>query len=232
MSKLVCIAIDDEPLALELIKDNIKRIEFLNCIGTFTSVLKAEEFLKSNKVDLLFLDIQMPSKSGVEFAKSLKDEMFIFTTAFESYALEGFELSAIDYVLKPIRSDRFEKACLKAKEWYDLKRSDSQNKEDSIIIRSEHSFIKLFIDEILYIEGLKDYVKVHVKNQTKPYLTRCNLKTIGDKLPNSIFKRVHKSYIVNLNCITRLDSDKIHLDSVTLPIGDAYKIEIKSVFKS
>lgn len=232
MNKLKCIAIDDEPLALELIVDNIKRIEFLECIGTFNSAIKAEEFINSTSVDLLFLDIQMPAMSGVEFARKLNDKMFIFTTAFENYALEGFELSAIDYILKPIRFDRFEMACAKAKEWFELKRSDNQNKENSIIIRSEHSFIKLMYADVLYIEGLKDYVKIHVKNSSKPHLTRCNLKTIGDKLPFNKFKRVHKSYIVNTDSITKIETDKIQLSSLSIPLGEAYKNELRSLFKS
>lgn len=229
MTELKCIAVDDEPLALELIADNIKRIPFLKCIGTFNSAIRAGEFLKSNSVDLIFLDIQMPGLSGVEFAKTINDSMIIFTTAYDDYAVEGFDLAAVDYVLKPIIFNRFEKACLKAKEFFELKQRSV--KDQSITIRSDHKTIKLLLKDILYVEGLKDYVKIFTVDNDKPFLTRTNLKGFGDQLPGSQFIRVHKSYIVNLDKVTGKGADSILLSGIEIPIGDVYKTKVREGFR-
>ena len=230
MTELKCIAVDDEPLALELIADNISRVHFLKCVATFNSAVKAGEFLKTNKVDLIFLDIQMPALSGVEFAKTISDTMIIFTTAYDDYAVEGFEVAAVDYVLKPIMFPRFEKACLKAKTFFELQQHSSLA-EQSITIRSEHKTIKLLLKNILYIEGLKDYVKIYTDDNDRPLLTRTNLKGMGDMLPNKQFIRVHKSYIVNLNKVTGKSADTVSLSKIEIPLGESYKAEVKSNFK-
>jgi DNA-binding LytR/AlgR family response regulator len=230
MSEISCIVVDDEPLAIELMVDNIKRLKYLKCIGTFNSAIKAAEFLKQNKTDLVFLDIQMPEMSGVALAKTLKDNMVIFTTAFEQYALEGFEVSAIDYILKPIMFERFEKAGLKAKEYFEFKKN-SHSQTQFIFIRSEHQTIKVFLNSILYIEGLKDYVKIFTSQTEKPILTRVNLKGIHDLLPANEFKRVHKSYIVNVSKITSNSSDFLSISNLKIPIGEAFKKDLKSFLK-
>ncbi len=231
MTEIKCIAVDDEPLALELVCDNIKRIPYLNCVATFNSAIKAAEYLKTNKVDLIFLDIQMPGLTGVELARKLSDIMIIFTTAYDDYAVEGFEVAAIDYVLKPIMFSRFEKACNKAKEFYDLK-NKADKTEQSIIVRSEHRTIRLLLNNIIYIEGLKDYVKIFISGSEKPLLTRTNLKGINDQLPAKIFKRVHKSYVVNFTKVTGFGTDKLLLDKLEIPLGVSYRAEIKEVYKS
>lgn len=230
MIELKCIAVDDEPLALELISDNIKRVPFLKCVATFNSAEKAKEHLKTNKVDLIFLDIQMPGLSGVEFAKTINDTMIIFTTAYDDYAVEGFEVAAVDYILKPIMFPRFEKACLKAKTFWELQQQ-SGVAEQSITIRSEHRTIKLLLKNILYIEGLKDYVKIYTDDNERPLLTRTNLKGMGDMLPNKQFMRVHKSYIVNLNKVTGTSTDVVLLSKIEIPLGESYKAEVKDHFK-
>lgn len=228
MTKLKCIAIDDEPLALQLITANIERIPFLKCEGAFNSAVKAEEFLKKNKTDLIFLDIQMPALSGMELARTVSESDIIFTTAFDHYAIEGFEVEAIDYLLKPITFPRFEKACLKAKERFELRLMSQP--EQSIIIRSEHRNIKLPISDIIYIEGLKDYVKIFVENSDKPILTRTNLKGMHDQLPKATFFRVHKSYVVNFNKVYGLESDSLLLNNIRIPLGEVYRPEIRKRF--
>jgi len=228
--KIKCIAVDDEPLALELMKDNISRIPFLKCEATFGSAIKAAEYLKDNKVDLAFLDIQMPGLTGIELAGKLEETMIIFTTAYDEYAVKGFDVAAVDYVLKPVVFNRFEKACNKAKEFHLLKNSTA-NTEQSIIIRSEHKTIKILLSNILYVEGLKDYVKVFTTTDEKPILTRVNLKGFGEQLSDVTFKRVHKSYIVNFSKVTGIGADVILLDKIEIPLGDSYKTEIKPLFK-
>lgn len=230
MTELNCIAVDDEPLALELISDNISRIPFLKCLATFNSAIKAGEYLKTNKVDLIFLDIQMPDLNGVEFAKTISNTMIIFTTAYDDYALEGFEVAAVDYLLKPIMFPRFEKACLKAKEFFELKQLINGT-EPTITIRSDHKTIKLPLKSILYIEGLKDYVKIYTDNNEKPFLTRSNLKGISDQLPTQQFIRTHKSFIVNLGKVTGKGADAVMLSKKEIPIGEAYKAEVRDRFK-
>lgn len=230
MTELKCIAVDDEPLALELISDNIKRVPFLKCLGTFSSAVKAGEFLQNNSVDLIFLDIQMPGLSGVEFAKTINNSMIIFTTAYDSYAVEGFDLAAVDYVLKPVLLNRFEKACLKAKDFFEMKQQSAEKKQ-SITIRADHKTIKLLLKEILYVEGLKDYVKIFTVDSERPLLTRTNLKGIGDQLPADQFIRVHKSYIVNFKKVKGRSADTILLPGIEIPIGDVYKTKVKESFK-
>ncbi len=182
MTQLNCYAVDDEPLALELISGNIKRVDFLNLVGTNTSPKKALEFLKSNKVDLVFLDIQMPGLLGVDLAKQLSpDTQIIFTTAYDNFAAEGYNLNAVDYLLKPIDFQRFQRACEKAKDLFEWKANKEKTK--FILIHSEHQLIKIQLDDLLYVEGLKDYVKIFVLNQEKPILTRMNLKGMVNDTP-------------------------------------------------
>lgn len=226
--ELKCIAVDDEPLALELMLDNIRRIPFLNCVATFNSAIKAREFLKNDPVDLIFLDIQMPALNGVQFAKTVSDTMIIFTTAYDNYAVEGFEVAAIDYVLKPVMFPRFEKACLKAKEIFELK-NKFPKEEPTITIRADHKSVKILLKDIIYVEGLKDYVKVFVEGEDKPLLTRTNLKGFNLQLPESVFKRVHKSYVVNINKVNGIGAGVLLVGKIELPLGDVYKTEIKAL---
>lgn len=225
MTEIKCIAVDDEPLALGLVMNNIERIPFLKCTAGFNSAAKAKDYLKDNKVDLIFLDIQMPGLNGMEMAKTISDTMIIFTTAYDSYAIEGFEVSAVDYVLKPVMFDRFEKACFKAREIYELK-NKFPKEEPTITIRADHKNIKVLLKDILYVEGLKDYVKIFIEGEDKPLLTRINLKGFNAQLPDSTFKRVHKSYVVNVKKITAIGSGVLNLGKTELPLGDVYKSEI------
>lgn len=228
MTQLNCFAVDDEPLALDLISENIKRVEFLNLAGTSSSPKKALDFLKSNKVDLLFLDIQMPGLLGVDLAKQLSpDTMVVFTTAYDNYAIDGYNLNAVDYLLKPIDFQRFLRACEKAKDLFEWKMNKEKTK--FILVHSEHTLIKVQTEDLIYVEGLKDYVKLFVRDQSKPILTRMNLKGIEAILPVEDFVRIHKSYIINRKKITKLNSKLILLNDIEIPIGDTYKSVAKEL---
>ena len=227
MLTLNCIAIDDEPFALEILADDIQKVPFLNLIGAFSNPLDAWELIKQGKVDLIFLDIQMPTLTGTQFLRTLPTPpMVIFTTAYQQYALEGFDLDVVDYLLKPIPFERFLKAVNKAYE-----RFQNKPKENIELIAEEATFffiyveykqIKLHFDDILYIEGLKDYVKIFLKNQTRPLLTRLNLKAIEAKLPAQQFYRVHNSFLVSLEKISSFKKTKLYIEKQEIPIGKKY----------
>jgi DNA-binding LytR/AlgR family response regulator len=225
-----CLAIDDEILALDLVKDNISKVPFLELAGGCTSAFEAMELLRKEKIDLLFLDIQMPDLSGIQFLKSLKNKpLVIFTTAYEKYALEGFELDVIDYLLKPFSFDRFLKAANKAKDYLDLKDRAASGETGGgsvsaagyIFVKADYKLMKIDFDEILYIEGLKDYIKICTGG--KPVLTLMSMKSIGEKLPASEFARVHRSFIVALKKIRFIQRNNIHIGDREIPISDLYK---------
>ncbi len=229
-----CIAIDDEPLALNVIKDFCAKISFLELEGTFTNAMDASKMLYKSEIDLIFLDIQMPNITGIEFCKSLphfQSPLIIFTTAYTNYAIEGFELNAVDYLIKPIPFERFFKAANKAYELFGLRKGNSniqaspiQNEPSSpdyIMIKSEYTTIKIRFDDILYIEGLKDYVKIFTGD--KRHLTKSTMKNIENKLPVEKFMRVHKSYIVSLDKIEKIENNRILFGDNRIPIGDQFK---------
>ena len=223
---LKCIIIDDEPLAREGMKLNIKEINFLELIGEFEDAIKANDFIANNNVDLMFLDIQMPNLSGIDFLKSIKNPpLTILTTAYPQFALESYDLDIVDYLVKPIRIERFIKAVNKAQEIFEYKKSEKTGKErkDYVYIKSDRKYIKLDFSKIFYIEGLKDYVIVYV-NDNK-YITAMNIKTIYNQLPSEIFFRVSKSYIININNITEIDNDFVKVNNKEIPIGRTYKEE-------
>ncbi|GAB2613398.1 LytTR family DNA-binding domain-containing protein [Emticicia sediminis] len=225
MSKINCVAIDDEPFALEIMADDIQKISFLNLVGTFSNPMDAWELIKQDKVDLIFLDIQMPVISGTQFLRSLPTPpMVIFTTAYQQYALEGYDLDVVDYLLKPIPFDRFLKAVNKAEELFRLRSKEQQNSPvveevNFFFIYSEYKQIKIYFDDVLYVEGLKDYVKIYVKQQSKPILTRMNLKMMATKLSPQLFCRVHHSFIVALDKISAFQKTKLLVGEKELPIG-------------
>jgi DNA-binding LytR/AlgR family response regulator len=213
-----CIAIDDEPLALEIIEAFCKKLPFLQLQKTFTDTSEAARYLRKFPVDLLFLDIQMPDMSGIEFyRRHASDKMVIFTTAFSEYAVEGFNLSAIDYLLKPITFSRFQQAAARAQEYYNYQHQAQPSEALSLFVRSEYSLVKIPLADILYIETLDDYLKIHVAGR-KPVLTKMNLKAISEKLSPD-FVRVHRSYIVPMSRISSVRGKVIHMDSVEIPIG-------------
>ncbi|MBV6878541.1 LytTR family DNA-binding domain-containing protein [Epilithonimonas ginsengisoli] len=223
-----CIIIDDEPLARAEMQSLIREVSDLEILGDFSNALTALEYLKTNQVDLIFLDIEMPLGTGLEFAEMLpKQTLIIFTTAYSQYALKSYELDAIDYLLKPIEKERLEKAINKAELYNQLlsretiKNTVESNTADFLFIKADRRFYKLNFDEIKFIEGLKDYVVIHTK--TQKLITAMNLKTIHQKIPDSIFLRVSKSYVVNLNFIDSFDNHNIYIDESEIPLGEVYR---------
>lgn len=225
------IAVDDEPLALNLIEDFTKKIPFLNHVKSCKNAFEAIEIIQKEKIDLIFLDINMPDISGVELLKSIDYKpLVIFTTAYSEYAVQGFELSAVDYLIKPFLFERFFKAVNKVYELYNLKKnkgvsvSESNSfVEDYIFVKADYSSVKICLKDILYVEGLKDYVKIYLKE--KKVLTLITMKKIEDKLPTSKFVRVHRSFIVALDKIESIQRNRIIINNIWIPIGNSYKTE-------
>ncbi len=227
-----CIAIEDEPLALELLKKYIAKIPNLQLIGSFTDAIEASEFIRKYKPDLLFLDIQMPDITGIQLYRSLEEKpMVIFTTAYSEYAVEGFELDAIDYLLKPYPFDRFEKAVGRAIEYFNFKTQPAVADPECFFVKSEYQVVKINCSDVLFIEGLDDYVKIHL-HHSKPILSLMSLKSLIEKLPQTKFKRVHRSFIVPLQNIRSIRNKKIMLgDNTEIPIGASYADEIQAWMK-
>ena len=231
MTKISCIAIDDEPLALGLIVSHIKKTPFLNLVGEFDNPIDAMEFLQDNLVQLVFLDIQMPDLTGVEFARTLdENSKVIFTTAYDKYAVEGFRLYALDYLLKPISFKVFTESVLRAKKHFELLNSAAEPSEAAIKAEEEYLFIKadyklrrIEYSDILYFEGLKDYVKLHLESENKPVVFNATMKSVEAKLPRDRFMRVHRSYIVSLEKVKTIERYRILFGSERIPISEQYK---------
>jgi len=221
---LRCVAIDDEPLALELIKTYVARFPGLQLVQVFEDALSGAEYLKQNPVDLLFVDVNMPDITGVELVRSLVNSpMIIFTTAYRNYAFESYELQAIDYLLKPIDFSRFTAAVEKAIDFYKYKSATQESVSDeSIYVYSEYKMIKVLLRDIEYIESMGDYLKIYLSGNDKPVLTLMTMKKILEKLPEDSFARVHRSFIVALPKIKSIHNRKVNLSNAELPIGDAY----------
>ncbi len=225
--KIRTIAIDDEPLALRLVTDYIKKTPFLELVGEFDNPLDAIEFLNQEVVDLIFLDIQMPDLTGVEFARVLKEgPKIIFTTAYENYALESYKLDAVDYILKPFNYEEFLKAAQKAKKLFELEEAALPTLEpgkEFLFLKSEYKIRRINFNDILYIEGLKDYVKVYLQGEIKPIMSLNTVKSLVEKLPSDRFMRVHRSYIVNLQKIETIERSRIVFGKTYIPVSDQYK---------
>lgn len=226
-----CLIIDDEPLAVELLEDFVSKVPALMLVASCSNAIEASTILQTNEVDLIFTDIEMPDFSGIEFVKSLDVKpLFIFTTAYSHYAVEGFNLNAVDYLVKPIPFHRFLKAVNRAQELFLLKNEETKPKVQTvdspsfIFVKSEYENIKLNFDDIKYFEGLKDYIKI-VSTSHKPILTLSNFKKIEEKLPVDTFIRVHRSYIVSLKYINSVQRNRILIDGFRIPIGQNYKDE-------
>lgn len=225
-----CIAIDDEPLALEIIESFCDAIPFLKLQKTFTDTDEAAKYLRKFPVDLIFLDIQMPHTTGIEFYKLHgQNKMVIFTTAFSHYAVEGFNLNAIDYLLKPIEPKRFDQAVNKANDYLQYLTSSNQKQHEFLFVRSEYSLVKIPFKDIQFIETLDDYLKIHTQ-ENKPTLTKMNLKNMMAKLNPSEFIRVHRSYIVPLSKIISVRGKIIQLQNIEIPIGIKFQDEFFQKF--
>lgn len=235
---LNCIAVDDEPLALGLVCAFIEKTPFLQLVGRYSSAVEALHGLSQQPVDLIFLDIQMPDLTGIELARVLdshsgqRPPRIIFTTAFNHFALEGYKVDALDYLLKPFNYEEFLRASGKAKAYYDLVQRATpiqaatvvtEPGDDYLFLKVEYQLVRVAFDDILYIEGLKDYVKVHLKHDPKPLLSLTSLKALEEKLPNRKFMRVHRSFIVALDKIEAITRNTIQIGAVTIPVSDQYK---------
>jgi DNA-binding LytR/AlgR family response regulator len=225
-------AVDDEKWVLDLLVDNISRVPFLHLVGRCKNALEAIELLHREEVDLIFLDIQMPGLDGIQFVQSLQHPpMIIFVTAYKEYAWDGFELAAVDYLLKPVSFERFLKACNKAQELFRLQLKQTSPKElpDSFFVYVEYNQVKITIADIVYIEGMKDYVKIFLTTATKPVITKMSLKALEDKLLPYRLVRIHKSYIIAASKVTAVKRDIICLGAIELPLSDNYRAAVEAV---
>jgi DNA-binding LytR/AlgR family response regulator len=238
--KIRCIAIDDEPLALELLEDNIRQVPYFELMAGFNSSMEALQYLQQHEIDLVFLDIQMPGLTGLQFIQSLsRKPMFILVTAYEKFALEGFNLDVVDYLVKPVAMDRFVKACNRAMELHRLKQAGSPGGQVSsapeqtyFFVPADYKMVKVEWTDVLYIEGLKDYLKIHLRSQKSPLVTRMSMKSMEEQFPSADFLRIHKSYIVSKNAITAVKKSSIFIDALELPIGDLYKQEVMAFVRT
>lgn len=224
-----CIIVDDEPIARKGIKKLVDQISQLELLDTFNSAEAASEFINTTTVDLVFLDIQMPGINGIEFARSIpKHTLIIFTTAYSEYALDSYEVDAVDYLVKPIDAAKFRKAVDKAITYHSLlmdeeEKSVEQVEEEFIFVKSDRRFFKVNLKDILFIEGLKDYVIIQLENQR--IITRMTLKSIHEMLPQSTFLRINRSYIINRNKIESFDNNDVFIGKYEIAIGNMYRDE-------
>ena len=230
--KITCIAIDDEPLAVKKIAAYIQKIPFLELVAECRSAFEAMEIIRINKIQLIFIDINMPDFSGMEFVKSLTEKPYIvFTTAYSEYAVEGFQVEAVDYLLKPISFSSLLKAANKVKELVDLKTAivseTVKSTANHLFVKSEYKLVRIELDDIKYIESQHEYIKIHLVNSS-PVLTQLSLKSIEEQLSPDKFMRVHRSFIVQLNKISVVDRNRIVFDGkVYIPVGDQYKVKFQ-----
>jgi DNA-binding LytR/AlgR family response regulator len=245
METLNCWIVDDEPLALDLLESYVKNTPFLNLTGRYSSAKSAMNALQAETPDLIFLDIQMPLINGLDFAQFIKDKTsIIFTTAFKEYAIDGYKVNAIDYLLKPFSYSSFLSAAKKALTRFETVHAansfvtNQSDKNNGIFVKADYKIIHVLFDDILYIEGLKNYIKIYTSKQPKPIITLMGMKEIEDELPTNDFIRIHRSFIVQKDKIESINKNRIMVAGRELPIGETYKsafmsfIENKSDSKS
>lgn len=224
--KLRCIIIDDEPLAIKLMKSYVEKTPFLTLVATFENPLEAMKIVNSKDVDLLFLDINMPDINGLEFSKMLPPSLrIIFTTAYDQYAVESFRLNALDYLLKPINYADFLNASNRALEWFKLLDQRSMMDSDTIFIKSGYKVEKIALKDILYIENQKDYVKFHLEGVVDPISSLMSMQSLEEKLPQKQFMRIHRSFIVNLDNLKTIERNCIVFNKTYIPISESYKVK-------
>ena len=231
MAVIRCAVVDDEPLALGLMASYVKKTPFLELVGAYNSAVQAMQEMHDHPVDLIFLDIQMPELNGLDYSRMIPPQTrVVFTTAFNQYALDGYKVNALDYLLKPISYLDFLQAANKAQEWFKLveqskqpEKSEKEEEIQSIFVKSDYKLIQIELKNILYVEGLKDYVKIYEENATRPVMSLMSMKAMEDMLPSDRFLRVHRSYIVQKEKIRIIEHNRIVFGNTYIPIGDSYK---------
>ena len=231
MANIRCAVVDDEPLALGLMASYVKKTPFLELVGAYSSAVQAMQEMHDHPVDLVFLDIQMPELNGLDYSRMIPPQTrVVFTTAFNQYALDGYKVNALDYLLKPISYPDFLQAANKAQEWFKLveqskqpEKTEKENDIQSIFVKSDYKLIQIELKNILYVEGLKDYVKIYEENATRPVMSLMSMKAMEDMLPSDRFIRVHRSYIVQKEKIRIIEHNRIVFGNTYIPIGDSYK---------
>lgn len=233
---LTCAIVDDEPLAVRLLEAYVQKTPFLTHAGSYSSAVEAISGLREAPADLLFLDIQMPELNGLEFAKIVGSETrIVFTTAFSQYAIDGYKVNAIDYLLKPISYTDFLTAANKAAEWFGRIAANGEGpasplppaEADAFFVKSDYKIVRVCFQDILYIEGLKDYVKIYLESSRKPVLSLTSMRAVEGFLPSSTFQRIHRSFIVNMNKIDIMERGQIIFGEKRIPISDSYKERIQ-----
>lgn len=231
-----CLAIDDEPLALDLLKDNIGKVPFLDLVGTCVNAFEAMEVMQEKEVDLIFVDIQMPGLTGLQFIGSMeKKPMVIFITAYKQYALESYDLAVVDYLVKPVSLERFVKACNRAKELFKLKSSKNNlvhaPVKEHFFVNVDYSQRKLKFNDIIWMKGYGDYIKFYLKNTDNPLVVRISFKDLEMELPPNKFIRIHKSHLVAIDEITSIRKNSVFLGEKEISIGEAFRENIEQLFK-
>ncbi len=227
-------AVDDEPLALKLLEDNISKVPFLEWIASCRNVFDAMKVMEEAAVDLLFIDIQMPGLTGLQFISSLENKpLVIFVTAYKQYALDSYDLAVVDYLVKPVSLERFIKACNRAKELHELKSMKQQPvaapAADYFFLNADYSQVKIMFSDIIWMEGVRDYVKIYFKAPAKPVLFRTSLKAVEPELPPSRFIRIHKSFIVAIESITSVRKNSVFIKEMELPIGETFREAVEKL---
>ncbi len=231
MRKLRCLIVDDEPLAAKLLEAYVGKIERLELVGTYTSAADAMIVLDNEDIDIAFLDIQMPQISGMEIARSLADKhtAVIFVTAYREYAFEGFQVRAYDYLLKPVSFEEFNGAVGRVIERIDASEPDKSG--GHLNVRSDYRLVRIDFADILYVEGLKDYVKIYVEAREKPVITLMSLKSIEQSLPESDFMRIHRSFIIAIKKVESFDRSTVQINGASIPVGDTYRTRFSERFE-
>ena len=233
------LAIDDEPLALQQLSSYIKKIPFLELVAECQSAFDAKKIMDEEVIDAIFIDINMPDLTGMDFVRSLAvPPIVVFTTAYSDYAVDGYKVDAVDYLLKPFGLDEFQRAANKVKRQYELLRQEQAeistvDDDDSLFLKTEHKVVRVKVEDIRYIEGMSEYLKIHLQDHPKPIIVLLSMKKIEERLPAKTFMRVHRSYIINLRKIHEVNKNRVILDSETyIPIGDLYREQLNKYIES
>lgn len=232
-----CIAVDDEPLALKLLEDNISKIPYLELVASCTDAFETMKVLQEKNIDLIFIDIQMPGLTGLQFVASLENKpLVIFITAYKQFALDSYELAVTDYLVKPVSLERFVRACNRAKDLHELKTNKTAGytaqERDYFFVNADYSQVKVMFNDIIWMEGLRDYIKIHLKSSTKPIVLRSNLKAMEEELPTSRFIRIHKSYLVSVASITAIRKNSVFIKEIELPVGETFRESVEQLISN